>query len=55
MTNNMTHAELLRLSALDRAITSIGMTAASRPTIERIFDDAEKIERWLKKAQESLT
>lgn len=52
MTNDqLTRAERIRLEALSQAVNATTITV-SRPTLEVVLQNAERIEAWLKMARD---
>ena len=48
--DQLTKPERLRLESLSQSMGLTGLTATERPTIELVFENAERIEAWLKKS-----
>lgn len=55
MALTLTHAELVRLNALDRAISlAPAVIRTSPPALKPVLDLAEQIEKWLVAAKETV-
>jgi hypothetical protein len=48
--DKLTRVERVRLEALSQAFHMVSHTSPQRPTVQEVFEAAEKIEVWLKAA-----